>query len=118
MERLTGRENDKFNDVYVKGHNYIAAAYKLADYEDAEENGLLLRLPCKVGSTVYGVRDDVKQVIECKITNMVICEFDRYFRLFIFDDGRYSNCDLDNIGKTVFFTREEAEQALKGKDEK
>lgn len=26
---------------------------KLADYEDAEEQGLLLRLPCKVGDTVY-----------------------------------------------------------------
>lgn len=26
---------------------------KLADYEDAEEQGLLLRLPCKVGNTVY-----------------------------------------------------------------
>lgn len=26
---------------------------KLADYEDAEEQGLLMRLPCKVGDTVY-----------------------------------------------------------------
>ncbi len=26
---------------------------KLAGYEDAEEQGLLLRLPCKVGDTVY-----------------------------------------------------------------
>lgn len=26
---------------------------KLAEYEDLEEQGLLLRLPCKVGDTVY-----------------------------------------------------------------
>ena len=28
---------------------------KLADYEDAEEQGLLLRLKCKVGDTVYHI---------------------------------------------------------------
>lgn len=29
------------------------AVERLAEYEDAEENGLMLRLPCKVGDTVY-----------------------------------------------------------------
>ena len=30
-----------------------SAYKKLAEYEDLEEQGLLLRLPCKVGDTVY-----------------------------------------------------------------
>lgn len=30
-----------------------AAISKLRDYEDTEEQGLLVRLPCKVGDTVY-----------------------------------------------------------------
>ena len=30
-----------------------SVCYKLGDYEDLEEQGLLLRLPCKVGDTVY-----------------------------------------------------------------
>ena len=31
----------------------VSPTEKLADYEDAEEQGLLMRLPCKVGDTVY-----------------------------------------------------------------
>ena len=31
---------------------------KLAEYEDLEEKGLLLRLPCKVGDKVYEPRPD------------------------------------------------------------
>ena len=34
-------------------HNVRMALAKLADYEDAEEQGLILRLPCEVGDTVY-----------------------------------------------------------------
>lgn len=35
-------------------HGIIGQCFnKLADYEDLEEQGLLLRLPCKVGDTVY-----------------------------------------------------------------
>ena len=43
MERLT--ERDSYGDVYVKQHDYITASKKLAEYEDAEEQGLLFRLP-------------------------------------------------------------------------
>lgn len=38
---------------------------KLAEYEDLEEQGLLLRLPCKVGDTVY-------VLAECKNVNLVL----------------------------------------------
>ena len=58
MERLTERIDnvpDGESGVWVKQHDYISAAEKLADYEDAEEQGLLLRLPCKVGDTVWVV---------------------------------------------------------------
>ena len=45
MERLTERIDnvpDGESGVWVKQHDYISAAEKLADYEDAEEQGLLL----------------------------------------------------------------------------
>ena len=42
MERLT--ERDSNGDVYVKQHDYVTASEKLAEYEDLEEQGLLLRL--------------------------------------------------------------------------
>lgn len=53
MERLTERANDEFDGIYVKDHDYITASHKLADYEDGEENGLLARLPYKVGNDVW-----------------------------------------------------------------
>lgn len=62
MERLT--ERDGYIDaVYVKDHDYVEAAHKLADYEDigtveefaalkqAESEGRIA--PCSVGDTVY-----------------------------------------------------------------
>lgn len=56
MERLTERYDitpDGESDVWVKQHDYISAARKLCDYEDLEEHGLLVRLPCKVGDDIY-----------------------------------------------------------------
>lgn len=56
MERLTERYDitpDGESDVWVKQHDYISAVRKLCDYEDLEEQGLLVRLPCKVGDDVY-----------------------------------------------------------------
>ena len=56
MERLTERmENvpDGESNVWVKNHDYIKASEKLAEYEDLEEQGLLVRLPCKVGTEVF-----------------------------------------------------------------
>ena len=55
MERLTERYDVAPNgesDVWVKQHDYSSAARKLAEYEDLEEQGLLVRLTCKVGTEV------------------------------------------------------------------
>lgn len=84
---------------------------KLGKYEDLEEQGLLLRLPCKVGDTVYSIANDgkiypVKATREVRIVNGVlhiICESCRYSDLVSYDD----------IGKTVFLTKSEAEAKLK-----
>lgn len=89
---------------------------KLAEYEDLEEQGLLLKLPCKVGDTVYEVQQLRKRIQPYKIVSIHIsCSV-----LFSWElkDGKgiYSNingfCDYA-IGKTVFLTQEQAEQELK-----
>lgn len=74
---------------------------KLADYEDAEEQGLLLRLPCKVGDTVYAIHSVAPN------RNM-ICEIDNVDKFFLM-----LSVAEERFGKTVFLTKEEAEQALK-----
>ena len=65
MERFTekledGRKVVRDGIAYVENTKYGRffdgeAVEKLAKYEDAEEQGLLIRLPCNVGDTVYSV---------------------------------------------------------------
>lgn len=86
---------------------------KLATYEDLEEQGLLVRLPCKVGDTVY-VPTRVL-VSEFKIT-AIFCDIHGTYFYWLFYCGIYertSGFSERDIGKTVFLTREEAEKKLK-----
>ena len=96
MERLTERYDiapDGESDVWVKQHDYISAAQKLAEYEDLEEHGLLVRLPVPLGSKVYWISTRDKQ-------NPII--FEKFFTLGM----------LYFWNSTVFATREEAEKKL------
>lgn len=72
---------------------------KLAEYENLEEQGLILRLPCKIGDVVYKIitRHDNFDDTPYRIVSAV------NFRLDM----------LDEIGKEVFLTKSEAEKNLK-----
>ncbi len=106
---------------------------KLAAYEDAEEQGFLLRLLCKVGDTVYLIDRDENnkfKVYEGKWerVSLVQTSKDGSFNLCgeisydiydcFYDDGRtmkhgmYVGQERTKIGKTVFLTKEEAEAKL------
>ena len=67
---------------------------ELKSYKDAEEQGLLVRLPCKVGTEVYYILG---------IPNKTPCVIDKCV---------FELSDINKIGKTVFLTREEAEKKL------
>ena len=84
---------------------------RLKEYEDAEEQGLLIRLPCKVGTPVYDIKwwDDKKEKVSV--------DGKLYYRTvhkYKVSKSHFSLYDFDDIGKTVFLTKEEAERALKG----
>lgn len=103
-------------DIPPRKCKYISDALeKLADYEDLEEQGRLLKLPCKVGDTVYGINTDRNIVSALKIISMNIYSYAIYFNYQLID-GIYKNIvsftDFD-IGKTVFLTKSEAETKLK-----
>lgn len=91
------------------------AIERLAEYEDMEEQGLLVRLPCKVGDTVWIKGDKFPaEIEEIRITDDGI-----YFAYVEYDRGYeetevWDNCEfvLSDIGKTVFRTLGEAEKAL------
>lgn len=78
---------------------------RLAQYEDKQEDGLLIKLPCKVGDMVYYKKgqyiygDTVKRILLDGIDNQIIIDGNRAFMF----------CDF---GKKVFATRKEAENLL------
>ena len=127
MERLTERnplwiDDELWERACEPDCEEIDAVYrKLKEYEDAEEQGLLLRLPCKVGDKVYQIS---KNFIEpCTVEaiflgnykdrngnwcNMAEIYYDR-------DDCPYVSTEMyfTDIGGTVFLTETEAEAKLK-----
>ena len=82
---------------------------KLGNYEDLEEQGRLIKLPCKVGDTLYRLVPNLyREYVEIKIAQFVINKNGIYF---ITNKGVHWS--VNRIGKTVFLTREEAEAKLK-----
>ncbi len=94
------------------------AVDKFAEYEDLEEQGLLLKLPCKVGDTVYRINKGAKEpVIPLKVINFKIFDNKLVESLKMECADKYGGGYVyrkTEIGKTVFLTQAEAEEALKG----
>ena len=100
---------------------------KLKRYEDYEEQGLLLRLPCNVGDTVYvvtspfNVFDDIEydenmkdEVYEAYVSSVSFYKSGEQYRIYSkvtnhFIGAYFRECDF---GKTVFLTEAEAEGKL------
>ena len=80
-------------------------AAQLREYEEAEARGDLLRLPCKLGDTVYCIRRNPKgkYVKENKVNEIVYTSYGFVLITTL----------RDLLGTSVFLTREEAEAALK-----
>lgn len=109
----------KPNANYSNCEEGYCAMEKLATYEDAEEQGLLLRLPCKVGDTLYRVNKGAKEpVIMMRVIQLYIKQIHKdrtVMRIDAINDADmgescYLPCD---IGERIFLTREEAEAKLK-----
>ena len=82
------------NSYYSNCEEGYCAMEKLADYEDLEEQGRLIKLPCKVGDTVYLIKNSEK-IAERKADMMFIGVL------------------WEEFGKEWFLTRDEAEAKLK-----
>ena len=91
---------------------------KLVEYEDLEEQGLLLKLPCKIGDYIY-VLEDVYGKGEIEITEYrVECMRTGDNNSLTFDALEHEECleftfESMDIGRTVFLSYAEAEQELK-----
>ena len=124
MERLTARnqnglaflvnvKNDEqeIDSPYPNTLRCILDCFeRLAEYEDAEEEGRLVVLPCKAGDSIYPINIDRElNKPPLRVTG---------FRFSGFDNEGWIEIGLlkykvSEIGKTVFLTHEE--EALKNK---
>lgn len=101
---------------------YREVEEELKKYKDLEEQGLLLKLPCKVGDTIYVIPSKVNydlnvlnrytennRVYEQKVHSIQMWSNERY--LLTTCDGQWSVLS-ESYKKTWFLTKEEAEKAL------
>lgn len=114
------------NPYYSNCEEGYCAMEKLADYEDAEEQGLLLRLPCGIGSDVYIIPSKINyelNILSLHPENNKV--YHQKVALITFTEkGWYMECDKDreyatdrilsekNVqGNLVFITRGSRSQA-------
>lgn len=116
-ERLTEKimvsKDGEILGYRIKPFHERQATQKLAEYENAEEEGRLVVLPCKVGDTVYLI-DDIDCVFEREsiVTGIEIDEDG--VTIMIQDESPISSSgyDIQDFGETIFLNRDVAEKAL------
>jgi hypothetical protein len=90
---------------------------ELKRYKQAEQEGRLVVLPCKAGDIVYA--DCYGDIIGLEVHQIEMRTGKPTQYIARGDDEGYGVPEIDftgeDIGKTVFLTREEAEKALQGR---
>ena len=126
---MTDRERliNVLNEAFIKSDDNfgIPNIEQVADYLIA--NGVI-PLPCKVGDTVYHFAEVFGTIFPYFVEDIHISYWgdNGQNALYTFEANYHYedvliDCvdfELDDIGKTVFLTREEAEKALKERPEK
>jgi len=124
-ERLTEKimvsKDGEILGYRIKPFHERQATQKLAEYENAEEEGRLVVLPCKPWDKVYALfivdvidKKPIYKIFQIKVTKITIDRFRVLFSFETLDQNKYnSERTMEAFGETVFLTREEAEKALK-----
>ena len=86
---------------------------RLRKLAEADKDGRVVVLPCKVGQRVFALMDMDKHISECEVKRIGMGNEIGFIGLEpIGARGREYGVSLNGFGKTVFLTREEAEKAL------
>ena len=121
MDRLTRRTETggiKYTRHNIYEENIVE---KLAEYEDAEEQGLLLWLPCKIGDKVYRYVEKKGCVLEYTVWNISMSAYESGGIDIVIEGCAESEDEVEdefslsliNFKNEFFNTREEAEQKLR-----
>ena len=94
---------------------------RLRELAEADRDGRVVVLPCKVGGEVYSTLDDLGRLHQCRATYVLLNE-KPYLNTVALEpvdyEGSQYGASFGAFGQTVFLTREEAEKALEAmKDE-
>ena len=128
--RLTERSGDGIRydngqyivTCYPKNNNLTPVdkmAAKLCDLEDKIENGTLVAFPCKVGDVVYRVSFVNKHIEQLNVEGFLrnLASWKAHCThvtpSWLGNQKEHIYISFSSFGKTVFLTREEAEAALK-----
>ena len=129
MERLTKRDFSRI--TYNERRSIMCSSYcdnfskgtgdcntmkkminRLAELEDLEEQGLLVRLPCKVGDILFRINKGARNpIIKMKVSQITMISKLYNIKAIQEDYGEVFFSD-DVIGIKVFTTSEEAEKKL------
>lgn len=86
---------------------------RIVELMNANKDGRLVVLPCKVGQRVFALLDTDKHISECEVKQIGMGNKIGFIGLEpIGARGREYGVALNGFGKTVFLTREEAKKAL------
>ena len=124
MERLTEKERNFDGTAVSKeslvreygmlqgtpSNHCIAILNKLADYEDKQEQGLLIELPVPIGAEVYKVVED-KTAATIETIKHNGHEYHRTIHCYFVCRDLFTFSMLNEVGKTVFLTYAEAKEA-------
>lgn len=89
-----------------------AGVARLRELAEADKDGRVVVLPCKVGDTVYFALSG--RIIEKQVFSIV--SFSKSTRIYCGGTSEYFR--PEDIGKTFFLTSEEAEKALQKMEDK
>ena len=93
-----------------------AVVMQTREYERKKENGLLVEIPCNIGSTVYVVTQHTKQKYAraevCDYTHFITCGFCVVVTSDSFDK---QNIPFTEFGKTILLSEEEAREKINNK---
>ena len=111
---LEPEQIDELNKMLLNDQiRHGRALDKLLEYQKLEKQGLLIKLPCKVGDRVYTIF--CNEVYEKTIDRIIINRFTTP-QIWVETKLEFATSKLERwdmaIGKTIFLTREEAEKAL------
>ena len=113
-EEIKVHEAAKYNAGYYHGdedrcrwiEKELGPIDHIRDLIKAEQGGRLVVLPCKAGSLIYvGIKPAI-------ITRFFGYVRERYFYAVFCDENKGIDIPFEELGKTVFLTREEAEAAM------